>query len=362
MTPQPNFINTDPLLKLINDSKIKTIFIINRDHPKDNGDPNVTKNTLFDYLNRKNFINLNWNNGANILEVDLIKGVEGRINEIFRYIYNDLTANNNFNNRAMNFIRSCEQRKLFNYLHKHYNLFSKINSVEDLIEKGNRKTNELVDKTITLSTAIGFSPIPFVDVPIFLFLIAKMLIDIFKAYGFTIDLNIFREFFEYLRKQPDSNNNNNNNNNNENNNNNNNDNNNDNNNIINNNINDNNDNSNYSNIYNNIDNIYDNNNQIIHFIKKELMTAAALRIGFSTFLGILDFVPGGFILAGIANYFINSPFIKDLGKRVKELAKVRIRDGRENILNVIEGYRGSFEVLANLSNKIEWSRKIQILE
>ena len=67
------------------------MFIINRDHPQNNGRPNITKQTLMDYLRSKKFNNLLRDEGHNILEVDIINGIEGRTNEIFRYLYKDIT-------------------------------------------------------------------------------------------------------------------------------------------------------------------------------------------------------------------------------------------------------------------------------
>jgi hypothetical protein len=63
--------------------------------------PNTTKSTLIAYLLSKGFNNLVKNNGSNILEVDLINGVEGRINEIFRYIHDDITHDNRFENNVI---------------------------------------------------------------------------------------------------------------------------------------------------------------------------------------------------------------------------------------------------------------------
>ena len=197
LSPAPNFQYTDNFLNKLNSSGIKVIFIINRDHPRPNGMSNITKSTLIAYLLSKRFNNLVKNNGSNILEVDLINGVEGRINEIFRYIHDDITHDNRFGNYVINQINNLPEQSLFPYLRQNFNLFSNINSREDIIERRNRKANKIKAATIPLIIATGFSPIPFIDIPIFIFITALMLIKIFKVYGFTINTHIFREFFNH---------------------------------------------------------------------------------------------------------------------------------------------------------------------
>ena len=207
LSPAPNFQHTDRFLNKLNSSGIKVIFIINRDHPRNNGMPNTTKQTLIAHLISKGFNNLVRNNGSNILEVDLINGVEGRTNEIFRYIHDDIMHGNRFENDAINQIQNLLTPRLFSYLRQNFNLLSNITSSEDIIERGNRRADVIKAATIPLVIATGFSPIPFIDVPIFIFLIALMLIKIFKAYGFTINNEIFTLFFNAYSPQNIVNNN-----------------------------------------------------------------------------------------------------------------------------------------------------------
>ena len=337
LSPAPNFQNTSSFLRKLNNFRIKVIFIINRDQPRENGRPNITKQTLIAHLRSLGFNNLIIGEGNNILEVDLIRGVEGRTSEIFRYIYDDLMANNRLDDNAFNQINALPNRQLFNYLHNNFNFFSRISSVDDLIERGNRISDILTGSTIPLIIAAGFSPIPFIDIPIFILLTALMLINIFKAYGFNINIQIFRNFF--------------------------------NNNIEGNNMND-------SILHNNDENTirtrilgwlninFENiNDENTRFIMEELIRIFVIRIGFSAILGVLDFVPFGFIAAGIINSIINSHFIYDIGKKAKTFLTQKIRDsgGRQNIINICEGYRDSISLFARLRDKNDWTRKIQIL-
>ena len=280
LSPAPNFQHTDRFLNKLNSSGIKVIFIINRDHPRNNGMPNTTKQTLIAHLISKGFNNLVRNNGSNILEVDLINGVEGRTNEIFRYIHDDIMHGNRFENDAINQIQNLLTPRLFSYLRQNFNLLSNITSSEDIIERGNRRADVIKAATIPLVIATGFSPIPFIDVPIFIFLIALMLIKIFKAYGFTINNEIFTLFFNAYSPQ----------------------------NIVNNN-------QNYNNkdgiriegrIFNYLDQhlnyAIDENTR---FVIQKLIRVITFRIGVTGILGILDFLPGGFLIAGAINTIIN---------------------------------------------------------
>ena len=81
-------------------------------------------------------------------------------------------------------------------------------------------------------------------------------------------------------------------------------------------------------------------------------------------LGFFDFIPGGFVLSGVLNAIINSPFLYKIGNQSKIFLskKIMISGGRQNILNIIEGYRDSISLIENLSNKNDWTRKIQIIK
>ena len=107
-------------MRKLNRSRIKVIFIINRDQPKNNGRVNVTKSTLISHLQGLGLNNLIKDNGNNILEVDLIKGVEGRTNEIFRYIHNDLLENNRFDDNVINRVNNLPEDEIYPYLHDNF--------------------------------------------------------------------------------------------------------------------------------------------------------------------------------------------------------------------------------------------------
>ena len=337
LSPAPNFQHTDRFLNKLNSSGIKVVFIINRDHPRNNGMPNTTKQTLIDHLSSRGFNNLVRNNGSNILEVDLINGVEGRTNEIFRYIIDDIMHDNRFENDVINQIRNLPESGLFTYLRQNFNIFSGITSQENIIERGNRRANAIKLATIPLIIANGFSPIPFIDIPFFIYLTALMLIKIFKAYGFIINTEIFSRFFNGYSPQ----------------------------NIINNNQNINNEvgiieGRIYNFLYQNFNYDVDENTR---FVMRLLIRVIMYRIGITALLGAFDIIPGGFMVAGVIIAIINTPFLNNIVNEAKKFLSDKIRryGAREYIINIVQGYRDCVSILENLRDKNEWSRKIKIM-
>ena len=161
-----------------------------------------------------------------------------------------------------------------------------------------------------------------------------MLISIFKAFGFTIDISIFRNFFDTLHSAANGENNNNN------------------------------EQGLIARVFiwlnRNLGNI---NNDNTKFIIKKLIEVLKIRIGISALCGLLDLIPGGFIIKGIVNAIINSDFIHKIGDEAKTFLSNKINEsgGRQNILNLIEGYRDSISLIESLRDKNDWARKIQIL-
>ena len=232
----------------------------------------------------------------------------------------------------INQINNLQNQQLFQYLHTHFDLFSRISSIEHLIEKGKNRANLRINSTIPLIIAVGFSPIPFIDIPIFLLLIALLLIGIFNDYGFFIDQKYFRNFFDYyagnngVRSLNDVN---------------------------------------PENIFRRINEIFGNIiDENIRYIIRELIYALSIRLGIETAIGIFDFIPGGFIVGGIINSIINTPLIIKIGNKAKKFLEKKIKDtgGKEMIMNIIEGYKDSFSILEDLRNRNDYTRKIQIIE
>ena len=249
-------------------------------------------------------------------------------------IYNDFRNSNPFNDNVINEINNLPDQEFFPYLHNNFEAFSKISSIEDIIQRGNKRANALIASTIPLIISAGFIPVPLVDIPIFLFLIALMLINIFKAYGFNISIEVFRNFFNHfneLRNNHDPE------------------------------VNE----GRILRILNWLTLNFDNaNDENVQFIIRQLIEVLKIRIGLTALIGALDFIPGvGTVISGIINIFINSPFIYSIGKKAKNYLSNKIRNsgGRQNILNIVEGYRESISLLQSLNNRHDWTRKIQIL-
>ena len=166
----------------------------------------------------------------------------------------------------------------------------------------------------------------------FVLLLAFMLISIFKAYDFAINIEIFDNFFNTFVER-------NNNNNNE-------------------------ERTIRRKILNwfneNFENITDDNTR---FTIEQLISTLVIKLGASVFLGILDFIPGGFVIAGIINSIINSSFINKIGNRAKDFLANKIRNSgrRENLINICKGYKDSISLFGSLRDKNDWTRKIRIL-
>ena len=105
-----------------------------------------------------------------------------------------------------------------------------------------------------------------------------MLVSIFSVFGFNIELQIFRNFFDIVRGNADNH--------------------------------DNGIDGIMSRIYNWLTRHFNNtNNENIKFIVEQLIKVLKIRIGLSVLLGFFDFIPGGFVLSGVLNAIINSPFL-----------------------------------------------------
>ena len=325
----------DDFLRTLNTINIHVIFVINRVQVSD-----VTKETLIDYLRRKNFNNLLKDNGGNILEVDIINGVNNRsIKEIFSYIHNDLISKNTFNVEEINNIQ--DDNEIIDYLHQNSNLFSRILSTRDFINKAKKKSNFIANSSAVLISITGFNPIPFVDIPIYLFIFAMLLIKIFQIYGFTINMTNLRLFFNRYSNeraileitQNDQN--------------------------INEQGNENNENIQLVNNLNRMNNIA--NNGILNFINNQLIRALGFRMTINTTTGFLHFIPiFGTIISGVIDIFVNIPFLYKLVKEAQDFCENKINENgiKTNILNQINGYKSSFEEINILANKTNWSRKL----
>ena len=347
---QPNFEGQEQLFQLLNNSRIKVIFIIN-DTPGEK--TRITKETIIDYF-QTNFNNLVINNGDNILEVDIKK----EANRIFEYIYKDLNNRNNLintqnmsENQLIAYLQNMSENQLITHLNNNTDFFSRISSREDYINKAENKANMIRNKTIMFASLASFSPIPFVDVPIILFFIAKMVIDIFIAYGFLVNKPIINDFFiavygkngeKALRQIREQGNNNNNNN------------------------------GYIETLKKHIISFFIKLSEIIRFrpngltkyILSFLLRIFIILLAIDLAGGYLDFIPiTGTIIQGIINSIINSFFIQNIANKLCSYCRNKIRreGAKNNILNQVIGYRKSMLLFQKLSQRRDWSRKIQIL-
>ena len=362
LTPSQNFAGIDDFLRFLNSLRrngIKTIFIINRDKPRQDGSSNSTKNTLIARLRRINCNNLIIGNGENILEVNLLEGRDednNKINKIFNYIYDDLRRENEFirhYNRVENF---NDEQQLFNYLHNNTTFYRYISSPEDLIRRGERRANFKKGFYILCILGIGFSPVPLIDIPFFFFFISSMIVSIIIGYGIELSKFPYNEFFRFLFNNEAG-----------------------------------------EIIDNNLNAIRAGDNEVKRRniernqeeIERESYTRRILRallsrvsfgrkyimgISFSFIAlcttravllainGIFDLI-GLFFVGGIICAIFNIPFAEKIGSKTKEFCKdyIQQRGTRAILLNEVRSYIKAANILCGLSLKNEWERKVEII-
>ena len=330
---QPNFEGTDSLLKLINDSGIKIIFIIN------DSTEGATKETMIDNFGTK-FPNLIINKGENIIQIN----IRNDIKSVYKYIYQDLLKENKFD---MDKISHMNDDDLIKYLNKNTTLYSNIGFKEDFIKRAVKKANIIRNSIISSVAIVGFSPVPFIDVPITLFLIAQMILMMFNSFGFLVNIEFINNFFIYsygenaqraigeIRTEEENNQHDNNN--------------------------------NYDIKYYILKVLYKivKISGIYKHVIYLLSTLFIVRMGIIGVAGVLDFIPiFGTIGQGFLNLAINTPMVKGIADSVIKYSEHLIKTNglKNNVINQIKGYKKSFDIIKNLSERNDWQRKIQFPE
>jgi GTPase Era involved in 16S rRNA processing len=192
------FQYTEQFLLFLNGLSIPVLFVITHSPIEDHSH----KESLLNYLNLKKFNNLIvGEEGNNIFEVDLKNKDEGRINKVFKYMYNDLIKKNAFltNNKMIEDKAKKEEiEKFIRDLNKKSNLFNKIKGINDIVTRGRKKANIAIASFISTITVTGFSPIPLVDIPLFFIFLATMLICIISSYQIKLKSVNYSEFFSFI--------------------------------------------------------------------------------------------------------------------------------------------------------------------
>jgi len=372
LQPGVNYQNIEDIFDFLNNKvgnkEFKIIFIINRDMPGKDGRPNSTKETLID-LCEQNYNNLIINNGENILEVDLINGNNennNKINKIFEYIYNDLINDNLYINNPQLIQNISDENQLVNYLHNNSSFYTRISNPNDIINRSRLKSQISINASTLLIISLGFCPIPFIDIPLFLVLLSSMMISIIKLFGFSLINFPFSRYFNsifesrnagdiFLRQNQNM---------------------------------------------NAIDGEGDINRISVQRINPEeprdsrtrfvfitdfinlivrgrnstsllikrlslsLYSICFLRIGILALNGGTDFIPLiGWVIGGIIASIITVPFTKKIGNKTIEFCSNLIREnGILNIIrNQIEGYRYALDYIKKLSLKEKWERNVLIV-
>lgn len=96
-----------------------------------------------------------------------------------------------------------------------------------------------------------------------------------------------------------------------------------------------------------------------------LSTLFIVRMGIIGVAGVLDFIPiFGTIGQGFLNLAINTPMVKGIADSVIKYSEHLIKTNglKNNVINQIKGYKKSFDIIKNLSERNDWQRKIQFPE
>ena len=342
----PNFEKKKEFLDFLNGIKIPVIFIINKVPYFDN----IRKRVIKDYLRTNHYNNLYNNliigdNWDNIIEVNLIEGVKGKVNDIFKYIYLDLIKKNEFLINYSELDDDNVQEFFQNLNHKNNTLLNNVKGIDDIIIRGEKKADIAIYSFTSLIAGTGFCPIPGVDIPFYFVFLASMLTSIINSYGIKLNNTFpYKRFFSEIFDNQEAGK------------------------AI----------DDYS-INNSENKLSQEQNQKVSKINKtiiglvgggtSIIATSILKI--VTFrlvlLGInelFDFVPVvGWIAGGVVSAIINIPFVIKLSKNSKKFCKTLAKERTASILrNIIEGYKNAVDIIKQLSERKNWERKIQIQE
>lgn len=336
------FQYTEQFLLFLNGLSIPVLFIITHSPIEDHS----YKESLLNYLNLKKFNNLIvGEEGNNIFEVDLKNKDEGRINKIFKYMYNDLIQKNAFltNNQMIEDKAKKEEiEKFIRDLNKKSKLFNKIKGINDIVQRGRKKANFAIASFISTITATGFSPIPIVDIPLFFICLATMLICIISSYQIKLKSVNYSDFFSFIfenNKAGDL----------------------------------------FSESHNDLKNLKTEERKKVSTINKMIFRLSGgtvalfaitivkivlIRLIILGATEVLDFIPVfGFIVGGVIAAVVNIPLAKKLSKNSKKYCEKLVKERIGDIVNnIIEGYKNSVDIIKILSERNDWERKVLVID
>lgn len=336
------FQYTEQFLLFLNGLSIPVLFIITHSPIEDHS----YKESLLNFLNLKKFNNLiEGEEGNNIFEVDLKNKDEGRINKIFKYMYNDLIQKNAFLTNNQMIEDKAKKEEIENFirdLNKKSKLFNKIKGINDIVQRGRKKANVAIASFISSITATGFSPIPLVDIPLFFIFLATMLICIISSYQIKLKSVNYSDFFSFIfenNKAGDL----------------------------------------LSESHNDLKNLKTEERKKVSTINKMILrfsggTVALFAITIVKIvlirliiLGaseVLDFIPVfGFIVGGVVAAVVNIPLAKKLSKNSKKYCEKLVKERIGDVVNnIIEGYKNSVDIIKILSERNDWERKVLVMD
>ena len=257
------------------------------------------------------------------------------------------------------------ENQLINYLHNNSSFYTRISNPNDIINRSTIRARNSIGIFISLIIGIGFSPIPFIDIPLFFSLLSIMMISIIKLFSFSLKKFPFSRYFNSIFENPRAGE------------------------IVEQNMNAidgegeinrisitniNNEGPENQNIqifgrmYDNLLYLFSrgshNISRLFQIFSKSLIVICSTRVIVLSINGATDFIPMiGWALGGVIASIINVPFAKKMGDKTIQFCEHLIRERGELdlIRNQIEGYRNAINFIHNLSLRLRWERKVLIV-
>lgn len=176
------------LLRVLKTKKATLLFIITRCHEDEEEEWEQTP-SFKEFLQENRLDSLIDNNNSNILTCNLVGKSAFGVKKIFEKLHSCLNLVDGEEDYNESLIKGITERETFDqklqYIKQKTHLFDEFSSHEDIVRYGDIKSNVLISSLSLMAAGAGAIPIPLVDVPLMLSLIATAIIRIASFYGYA---------------------------------------------------------------------------------------------------------------------------------------------------------------------------------